>query len=72
MEIKLHKSQSAREQAREAGLSIREAEWQINAKLCLDEYPRWGIEGPHQSITLHNMFLHAARQGWKEAERFIC
>ena len=37
----------------------------------LDEYPRWEIDRPHQSIILHNMFLHAAEQGWKEVERFI-
>ena len=29
------------------------------------------IEAPHQSIILHEMFLHAAKQGQKEAERFI-
>ena len=23
-------------------------------------------------MILHSMFLHAAREGWKEAERFIC
>ena len=65
------KSQSTREQAREVGLSIREAEQWLDAELFLDEYSRWEIEGPHQSIILHDMFLHAAEQGWKEAERFI-
>ena len=53
------------------GLSIREAEWRLDTKMFLDEYPRWEIEGPHQSIILYNMFLHAAEQGQKEAERFI-
>ena len=53
------------------GLSIREAEWRLDAKLFLDKYPRWEIEGPHQSIILHDMFLHATEQGQKEAERFI-
>ena len=69
---KLHKSQSAREWVGEAGLSFREAEHQLNAELFLDEYPRWGIAGPHRSIILHNMFLHAAKQKQKEVERFIC
>ena len=63
---------TAREQAREAGLSIREAEHWLNTKLFLDEYPRWGIKGPHCPIILHSMFLHTAEEGWKEAERFIC
>ena len=68
---KLQKSQSARKWAREMGLSIREVEWHLNAKLFLDGYPRWEIDGPHQSAILHNMFLHAAKQGMREAERFI-
>ena len=68
---KLCKSQSTRVQPREVGLSIREAEWHLNAELILDEYPRWEIDGPHWSIILHNMFLHAAKQGRKEVERFI-
>ena len=55
----------------EAGLSIREAEWRLDAKLFLDKYPRWEIEGPHQSIILHDVFLHATKQEQKELERFI-
>ena len=55
----MHKSQTAREQAIEAGLSFREAEWRLNAELFLDEYPRWEIEAPHWSGILHEMFLHA-------------
>ena len=68
---KLHKSKSTREQARKGGLSIMEAEQRLNAKLFLDKYPRWEIEGLHQSVILHDMFLHAAEQGQKEVERLI-
>ena len=53
---KLHKSRSTRELAREAGLSIKEVEYQLNAKLFLDEYPEGNIEGPHHPIILHSMF----------------
>ena len=53
------------------GLSIREAEQRLDAKLFQDEYPRWDIGAPHQSIILHEMFLHTAEQGEKEGERFI-
>ena len=67
----MHKSQTTREWAIEVGLSFREAERRLNAELFLDEYPRWEIEAPHQSIILHEMFLHAVKQGQKEAERFI-
>ena len=37
---KLHKSQSARKQVREAVLSIREVEHWLDAKVFLNEYPR--------------------------------
>ena len=54
------------------GVSIREAECWLDAKLFLDEYLWWDIEGPNHPIILHSLFLHAAAKGWKEAERFIC
>ena len=57
----MRKSQTAREQAREVGLSIREAEQRIDAELFWDEYPWWELGAPHQSIILHKMFLHAAK-----------
>ena len=57
---RMSKSQTTREWAREVGLSIREAEWRIDAKLFLDEYPRWELGAPNQSVILHEMFLHAA------------
>ena len=69
---RLRKSQTAREQAKEAGLSIREAEHRIDAELFLNEYPWWELGTPHQSVILHKMFLHATKRGWKEAERLIC
>ena len=65
------KSQTAREQATEVGLSIREAEQRLKAELFLNEYPRWDIGAPHWSIIPHKMFLHATEQGQKEADRFI-
>ena len=40
--------------------------------LFLDEYPRWELGSPHRSIILHEMFLHAAERGWKEAECMVC
>ena len=58
---RMRKSQTAREQAREVGLSIREAEWRIDAELFLDEYPRRELGAPHQSVILHKIFLHAAK-----------
>ena len=40
----------------------------MDVDMFLDGYIRWEIESPHWSIILHDMFLYAAEQGWKEAE----
>ena len=37
----------------------------------LDEYPQWGLGTPHQSFILHEVFLHAAERGQKEAECMV-
>ena len=52
----------------EEGLSVREAERVIESEMFLDEYPQWELGTPHQTVILHEMFLHAAEQGQKEAE----
>ena len=57
---RIRKSQAAREQARETGLSVREAEARIDAELFFDKYPRWELGAPHWSVILHEMFLHTA------------
>ena len=62
----------AQEQANEMGTSVREAEWQINVRVFLDEYPQWELGTPHQSVILHEVFLHAANQRQKEAECMVC
>ena len=40
-------------------ISFRESEWMVDLELFLDEYPQWGLGTPHQSVVLHEMFLHA-------------
>ena len=45
----------------EVGLSVREAEWRMDAKLFLNECHRWELGAPHQSVILHEMFLHATK-----------
>ena len=65
------RSRVAQEQAKEMGTSVREAECQIDVRLFLDEYPRWELGTPHQSVILHEIFLHAADRGWKEAECMV-
>ena len=65
------KSQIDREQAREMGTSMREAEHRIDIGLFLDKYPRWELGTPHSSVILHEMFLHTAERGQKEAEHMV-
>ena len=69
---RMEKSQVACHQVEEEGFSFREAERVIESKLFLDEYPQWGLGPPHQTVILHEMFLHAAGWGQKEAECMCC
>ena len=64
----MERAQVAQEWAEEKGISFRELEQMVDSELFLDEYPRWGLGTAHQSVVLHEMFLHAAGQGWKEVE----
>ena len=57
---RIWKSQATREQARETGISVREAEQRIDAELFIDKYPRWELGAPHWSVILHEMFLNTA------------
>ena len=65
---RMEKSQIAHSRAEDEGLSFREAERIVESKCFLDEYPWWGLGTPHQMVILHEMFLHAAGRGQKEAE----
>ena len=69
---RVQRSQLAQEQAKEMGTSVREYECRIDVGLFLSEYPRWELGTPHWSVILHEMFLHAAKRGWKEAECMVC
>ena len=48
-----------------------EAEHLLDIGLFLDKYPRWELGMPHRAVILHEMFLHAADKGWKEAEWMV-
>ena len=54
------------------GTSVREAKCRIDIRLFLNEYPRWDLGTPHQSVILHEMFLHTAERGQKKAECRVC
>ena len=69
---RVQRPQAAQKQAEENGISIRESEHRIDVGLFLNEYPQWELGTPHQSIILHEMFLHATERGQKEAEHMFC
>ena len=54
----IERGQVAQERAKEEGISFRESEQMVDLELFLDEYPQWGLGIPHQSVVLHEMFLH--------------
>ena len=68
---RMEKSQVAHRWVEEEGLSFREAERVIESELFLDEYPWWSLGTPHWLVILHEMFLHAAGQGQKEARTYV-
>ena len=43
----------------------------MDINMFLDRYARWEVGSPHHSVILHEMFLHTAKQGQKEAEWMI-
>ena len=69
---RMEKTQEAHCMAEQEGLSYREAERVVETDLFLDEYPWWNIGSPHWSVILHEMFLHVASWGQKEAECMCC
>ena len=69
---RMEKTQEAHRVAEHEGLSYREAKRVVESNLFLDEYPRWNLGSPHQSVILHEMFLHAESWGCKEAECMCC
>ena len=40
--------------------------------LFLEMQDKWAKDSPHCLVILHQMFCHAASEGWKEAERIVC
>ena len=54
---RMEKTWEACHMVEQVGLSYREAKWVVESDLFLDEYPRWDLGSPHQSVILHEMFL---------------
>ena len=69
---RIQRTRAAQDHAKENDILVREVEHQIDIGLFLDVYPQWGLGTLHQSVILHEMFLHATNRGQKEAEHMVC
>ena len=45
-----------------------EMERAVDIDLFLEAQKQWAKDSSHRLVILHEMFLHAESQGWKEAE----
>ena len=69
---RMEKTWEACRMVEQVGLSYREAKQVVESGLFLDEYPWWDLGSPHQSVILHEMFLHTESRGRKEVEHMCC
>ena len=44
----------------------------MDVELFLEGQTKWEEDSPHWLVMLHEMFKHAANEGWKEAEQMVC
>ena len=52
--------------------SIQELEKAMDTDLFLEIQGQWAKDSPHHLVILHEMFCHAASEGWKEVEPIVC
>ena len=60
------KTAAAKRLAEEKGISVREAERQLNMDAYLQEHQQWVPSGLHHQFLLQWMFLHAVAMGYRE------
>ena len=66
------KTTAAKKLWAEKGISVREAEWRLDANIFLDEIPRWEPSEPHHPYLYQRMFAHAEATGQKEYDCRVC
>ena len=66
------KTVAAKRLAAEKNISVWEAERQLDAKLFLDEIPKWEPGGPHYSLLYQKLFTHTKAARLKEYHQGIC
>ena len=69
---KREKSQEAKQRSADEQKPVCEMERALDVDLFLEAQEQWAKDGPHHLVILHEMFLHAASEGQKEAEQVVC
>ena len=69
---KREKFQMAKKRSTEEQRPVHELEWAMDVELFLELQNSWPEDSPHCLVILHEMFWHAAIEGWKEVEQTIC
>ena len=69
---KREKSQEAKWRSTEEQRPMHEMERAVDVDLFLEAQAPWAKDSPHHLVIFHKMFLHAASEGQKEAERVVC
>ena len=66
------KFQVAKWQSPEEQRLVHELERVMDVDLFLEIQNKWAEDSPHCLVILYEMFWHAAIEGQKEAEQFVC
>ena len=69
---KREKSQEAKQRSAEEQKPVCKMERALDVDLFLEAQEQWAKDSPHHLVIFHEMFLHAASEGQKEAERVVC
>ena len=75
MVVKYHskwdKSQEAKWRSAVGQRPVHELERAMDVDLFLEMQGKWPEDSPHCLVILHEMFHHAALEGWKEVEQIV-
>ena len=61
----------AKKRSAEEQRLVHELEQAMDVELFLELQNSWPEDSPHHLVILHEMFQHAAIEGWKEVEQTI-
>ena len=68
---KREESQEAKWRSAEEQRPVRKMERALDVDLFLGAQDQWVEDSPHHLTILHEMFLHATSEGWKEVELYV-